>query len=114
MEFGSVPVGVHIFVTTRDMPLSPGNPPKAVLAHLEHGLLGQAISDYETSKTRVGGFPVAEVALHDGAGAAVWEWVSKESVSFPTLDELHFGVAVSAMPGECGRHPCAEYCSVCF
>jgi hypothetical protein len=100
VNFKDIPVGVHIFVTTKNMPLAPSDSPKAVLVASELGPLGQAVSNSEIPRTKVGGFPVKEVTIHNGEGTALWEWIGRKPASTPRLDELLFGVAVSTMPGD--------------
>jgi hypothetical protein len=94
VKFKNVPKGVHLFVTTRNMP-SHENAASAVLLSPEDGTL---IND-SASEPAVGGVPIVEVALHNGEGTAVWEWINGDSASVPTLNELLFGVAVSAKAG---------------
>jgi hypothetical protein len=99
VAFANIPWGNHVFVTTRDIPAEKDDLPKAVLLVSELSDLAQGVVAPKISRTTVGGISLAEVTVQNGAGAAIWEWVSADPLSPSVLDDLVFGMVV-ANPGE--------------
>jgi hypothetical protein len=111
--FQNIPVGVQIFVTTRDLPPNgiTGNnpsqpPPQAVLVTSEGGGgtpptgVPSGTGGITAGPAPFAGIPIAPVRLANGQGEAVWEWVGAPQ---PTaIQAIQFGVLLAAPPGTQG------------
>jgi len=110
--FDKVPPGVQIFVTTRDVPPAgtrqnpPDNPPpKAILVRTDSSGTGGGPAGPATpggvplgTGGATAGIPIDAVPVVNGAGVAVWEWVSKDPPSPTTVETIEFGVLLAMAP----------------
>jgi hypothetical protein len=108
-HFQNVPAGVQVFVTTRDLPskgINGGNPnsppPQAVLVSNEGGGgapppgVPAGTGGLTAGPAPFVGIPIAAVALTNGLGQAVWEWVAAPQPG--SAQALEFGVLFAAAP----------------
>lgn len=113
-RFQQVPAGVQVFVTTRDVPQNgltgnnPDTPAALAILKIPSGGTttpgGVPLGSGGTTSGVMAGIPIAQVAVTNGAGEAVWEWVGAPQPN--QVQTLEFGV-VLAMPPQAGTVPTA-------
>lgn len=107
LKFFNVPEHVHVFVTTTDVNPSDGahngrrHPVKAVLATGSdaNGCGGGLLTGVSPNTATADGLPIMRIAVREGFGFAVWEWVNEARNPQTPMEHVRFGVVLGVESG---------------